>query len=544
MPIRALILTGGKHHDWSAASMIFTSALKSAGIESQHESNPGALASLASGNFQVVVLYTQGDFLDAPAVESLTKFVRNGGGLVAIHSANASITNDNLAKLIGSRFRGHGPRFEFTVKVSDPDHPIAHRIQPFRADDELYTLEKLTDFQPFLTTWADNKPLTLGYSKTEGKGRVVYLSNGHNVSTLSNPTFLQLFTRSVRYAAGEDWSNKTVKVAAIGYGGAFNMGKTHLESCNRARMKATAVCDLDPKRTATAKSELGEHVQTYNKVEDLLSKSDAEMCIVITPHNTHAPLAVQVLNSGRHVVTEKPFTINVPEATQIIDSARKNQKMATVFHNRRWDGDFMTIRDLVRSGAIGDVFKIECFMGSYGEPKSDWWRASKEITGGALHDWGAHFIDWILQLMPHKIESISGFFQKRMWHQASIEDHAEATVRFEGARLAHIEFSAMAAVGKQRFRILGTHGAIEQKGWDAKEGIKLISYKNGTKFEGIVPCQKDDWDGFYRNVADHLLVGEPLMVTAEQARKVIAVISLSEGSSKQGGAPIPLPFEQ
>ena len=137
---------------------------------------PAPFASLANGNFQVVVLYTQGDFLNAPAVETLTKFVRNSGGLLAIHSANASITSKPLAKLIGSRFKGHGPRLEFTVKISDPDHPIAHRIQPFRVDDELYALEKLTDFQPFLTTWADNKPLTLGYSKTEGKGRVDFTS--------------------------------------------------------------------------------------------------------------------------------------------------------------------------------------------------------------------------------------------------------------------------------------------------------------------------------------------------------------------------------
>jgi scyllo-inositol 2-dehydrogenase (NADP+) len=228
----------------------------------------------------------------------------------------------------------------------------------------------------------------------------------------------------------------------------------------------------------------------------------------------------------------------------VIETARRKQKMATVFHNRRWDGDFMTIRDVLRLGAIGEVYKIECYMGSYGEPKADWWRACKDISGGALHDWGAHFVDWILQLLPYKIESISGFFQKKLWMQSSNEDHAEATVRFEGGRLAHIEFSSISAVGKQRFRILGSKGAIEQKGWDAKDGIHVVSYHDGSKFDGTVPCQKDDWDGFYRNVADHLLLNEPLLVTPESARKVIAVISLAEKSSAQGGAPIALPFDQ
>jgi hypothetical protein len=87
-------------------------------------------------------------------------------------------------------------------------------------------------------------------------------------------------------------------------------------------------------------------------------------------------------------------------------------------------------------------------------------------------------------------------------------------------------------------------GGIEQKGWDAKDGIRVVSYKNGQKFDGVVPCMKDDWDGFYRNVADHLILGEPLAVTPESARKVIAVINLSEESSKKGGIPIKPPFEQ
>jgi hypothetical protein len=161
-----------------------------------------------------------------------------------------------------------------------------------------------------------------------------------------------------------------------------------------------------------------------------------------------------------------------------------------------------------------------------------------------MHDWGAHFVDWMLQLIPQRIESVSGWFQKRMWHQCSIEDHAEAHVRFEGHRMASLEMSSMSAVGKSRFRILGTHGAIHQKGWDAKDGIHVVSHKEGAVFDGVVPCAKSDWHGFYRNVADHLLVGEPLAVTPESARNVIAVISLAEQSSHRGGAPMELPFEQ
>ena len=475
----------------------------------------------------------------------LTKFVRGGGGLLGIHSASATNkTDDNYAKLLGSRFIGHGPVLDYEVNVSDADHPIAHRVQNFHIRDELYLLKPFGEFRTFLTGWWNGKAQPLGYSKDEGNGRVVYLANGHDPIAMSSKAFQKLLVRSVRYAAGENWKDKTINVAAIGYGGAFNMGKLHLEACKRSRMKPVAVCDLDLKRTATAKEELGQHIETYNDVSELLSKSNADLCIVITPHNTHAPLAVQCLEAGKHVVTEKPFTITIEESTRVIEAARAAKKMATVFHNRRWDGDFLTIRRLIEKGAIGDVFHIECFFGGYDEPTPTWWRSYKDISGGAMHDWGAHFVDWILQLMPHKIESISGDFAKRMWHQISIEDHTVAHVRFEGGRTATIEQSSIAAIGKSRFRILGTLGGIEQKGWDAKDGIDFVRIDDGQKITSNVPCLKDDWDGFYRNVADHLLLGEPLEVTPESARKVIAVIDLAEQSSKQGGTPLKLPFDQ
>jgi predicted dehydrogenase len=480
--------------------------------------------------------------LEAGEVEALANFVRNGGGLVALGDA-ARDASEAVTKLIGARIKSHSPLFDYCVDVRYREHPITHRIQDFRLEDELVLLEPKAEFRTLLSAWWQGTPVPLAFVRSEGKGRIVYLANSP-ARAFDRTGWKKVFTRSVRFAAGEDWSEKTVKVGVIGYGGAFNMGKLHAQSCERARMKPIAVCDVDPKRTATAKTELGEHIRTFTQVKDMLDKTDVEMCIVITPHNTHAPLSIQCLEAGRHVVTEKPYTITVDEATRVIETARRVKKVATVFHNRRWDGDYMTIKHIIDSGAIGEVFHIECFMGGYGEIKTDWWRSVKEISGGAFHDWGAHFCDWVLNLMPYKIESISGDFSKRMWHQVSIEDHTHALVRFKGGRTASIEQSSIAAIGKARFRILGTLGGIEQKGWDAKDGIRVVSYKNGQKFDGIVPCLKDDWDGFYRNVADHLILGEPLAVTPESARKVIAVINLSEESSKKGGVPIPVPFEQ
>ena len=216
--------------------------------------------------------------------------------------------------------------------------------------------------------------------------------------------------------------------------------------------------------------------------------------------------------------------------------------MATVFHNRRWDGDFRAVRRVVEGGQIGDVFSIECFFGSYEEPRTDWWRSYKNASGGAFYDWGAHFVDWVLQLMPHRIESVTGVFHKRKWHQVSNEDHCQALIRFEGGRTAYLEQSSLAAIGKARFRILGTEGGIEQ--WHGMDALKLVTFDHGTRLESKEPFLSDDWDAFYRNVADHLILGEPLAVTPQSARKVIGVINLAEESSRRGGMPMEVPFEQ
>ncbi len=519
-----------------------TTALTQAGFDATQTTDAGMLSSLGTGKFQVVVLYTFGDFLNDAAIESLAKFVRAGGGLVGIHTAIAtSPNNETLGKLFGARIV-KGYIGEHKITVSDPNHPIAHRVQDFRMDDELYVTEKKSDFHAFLSTSFEADQHPMGWTRSEGGGKVVYLGNGHTPGGLQHPTFKQLLTRSVRFAAGEDWSNRTLSCAAVGYGAQFSMAKQHLRSAEKARLTTKAICDIDAKRLEAASAEFGPTLQTYPSYDEMIQQCDAELIMVITPHNLHAPMAIKALAAGRHVVSEKPFTCTTAEATAVIDAAKKANRMATVFHNRRWDGDFVTIRDIVRTGVIGDVFHVECGFGSFGEPR-DWWRSYKEPSGGALFDWGAHFVDWILQIMPHKIESVSGDFKKLKYPAFSNEDFTSAHIRFEGGRSASVEQGCVNAIGKAKYRILGTNGGIEMLHGE-KEVIRVVSYKDGHRIESKYPIGTSDWDGFYRNVADHLLLGEPLIVTAESARKVIAVLDLAEQSSKQGGVPVKLPFEQ
>src|SRR5206468_13019860 len=135
---------------------------------------------------------------------------------------------------------------EFDVTVSDPKHPIAQRVQNYRIVDELYLLKPFDDFRVFLTAYYNGKPQPLGYTKSEGAGRVAYLANGHDPRALSHPTVRQMLIRAIRWSRGEEWADKTVKVGAIAYGGAFNMGKLHLESAPPPGLPPTAARDVHP----------------------------------------------------------------------------------------------------------------------------------------------------------------------------------------------------------------------------------------------------------------------------------------------------------
>jgi scyllo-inositol 2-dehydrogenase (NADP+) len=320
--------------------------------------------------------------------------------------------------------------------------------------------------------------------------------------------------------------SKQIRCAVIGYGGAFNMGKLHAESMNKAGMATVAACDLDPKRMEQAKTDLP-GIRTYTDIDKLLKDPEVDLVVVILPHNLHAPIAIKAAQAGKHVIVEKPMCITVAEADAMIDAANKSGVMLSVFHNRRWDGDFVTIRELIQKGMIGDVFHVEACMGGMHKPGT-WWRSDKAISGGAMFDWGAHIIDWCLHFVPSKIAGVDGYYHKLRWMESTNEDHTELVIRFHDGQTAQVEISALAAASKPRWRILGTKGAIVMEDW---QNIKVTVDHDGylAKFDVRVP--NSDWDAYYQNVADHLTNGANLVVKPEEARRIIAVIEAAEKSS-------------
>lgn len=328
---------------------------------------------------------------------------------------------------------------------------------------------------------------------------------------------------------------KEVRCALIGYGGAFNMGKLHGEQINAVPgMRVTAACDLDPKRMEQAAQDFP-GIETYSEVKALLKSPNVDLCVIILPHNLHAPVALQCLKAGKHVILEKPMCLTTAEAKAMIDLAKQKDLMLTVFHNRRHDGDYLTLKQAVADGLLGEIFSIEMWGGGYGNPGT-WWRANKKISGGTFYDWGAHYLDWLLNLVNSPVVNVNGYFQKRVWKESTNEDHVQALIRFANGTVANVQTSTIAFHQLPRWRVLGTKGAVVS----TDGAFEYYTEHGGVKVKGQIRYGKDHWERYYPNIGAHLLKGAELDVKPEESARTIAIMEAAEKSSKSGKAE-PLP---
>ncbi|MEM2905505.1 MAG: Gfo/Idh/MocA family oxidoreductase [Candidatus Bathyarchaeia archaeon] len=320
-----------------------------------------------------------------------------------------------------------------------------------------------------------------------------------------------------------------IRCAVLGYGPALNWGKAHCDFIKSTEgLELTAICDADPKRVEAAKRDFPE-AKTFTDLGKML-RGKVDLVTVVTPHNTHAPLALQCLEAKKHVIVEKPMCLTAEEATQMIDAARKAGVTLTVFHQRRHDGDFLAIRDVLQKGLIGDVFHVEAFLGGYAHP-GYWWRSDKKVSGGAFYDWGAHLLDWVLNLIPGRVLGVNGYFHKCVWKDVTNEDQVEATLRFDSGAVVDVQISSIARAGKPRWRILGAEGALVDEGGGK---FHVFTGLQGYEARLEVKYQQSDWPAYYRNIAAHLLQGAELDVKPEEARRVVAIIEAAEKSALTG----------
>ena len=192
--------------------------------------------------------------------------------------------------------------------------------------------------------------------------------------------------------------------AVIGYGGTFSEGKLHANALSTTQgLSLVGFYDIDPSRVKQAVTDFPS-AKGYGSLEELITDEDVYGAVVVTPHSTHRDIVVKLLEAGKAVVCEKPLSLTAKEADEMIEASRRSGAPFTVFQNRRWDGDYLTVKSAVESGILGDVFLYESTVQGYGEPVG--WRREKKYGGGMLYDWGAHLIDQALQLVKSKLLSV------------------------------------------------------------------------------------------------------------------------------------------
>lgn len=345
-------------------------------------------------------------------------------------------------------------------------------------------------------------------------------------------------------------SVKEIKCAVVGYGRNFNFGRMHcrwIMACSD--LKLAAVCDIDPISCDKAKKDFPQ-IEIYDSVEGMLKNAEIDLIAIVTPHNTHESIALECLKAGKHVLVDKAMATSVEGCTRMIAEAKRHNRSLAVFHNRRHDGNYRAIKELVDKGLIGDIFHVECCEERYGHP-GNWWYSSKEASGGVFFFWGPHAVDWVLNLIPSRVSSVTGFMHKKVWMDVAIEDEIRAYLLFKNGVTAAINYSTISCVRRPLWRILGTKGAIEDSGKGPIAGAtipgygeKLISHYSGSlqlvtvnrskTHESKVPYKESDWLSYYIDLAAHLLRGKPVPVSGEEGRRVVAVLETAEKSARSG----------
>jgi predicted dehydrogenase len=494
--------------------------------------------------------------LDAPLAtkeaDSIRRFLHQGGGAVCLHSTLAAQAAGVLADLVTSFPPTQTKLTELLVRP-DPGEPLLARMdREFRLVDRLQLLAEPPPGAAVLAraSWHYTDQV-VAFARRVGAGTLVHVGLGGSADAYRHPAFQQLVFRAIRHAAG-DSPRASLKVALVGYGA---IAREHAASVGDVPgFELEAICDRSAERRALAKDEFG--VATYASADELIRQGRTDVIVVGTPPNTHHEVALSALESGNHVVCEKPFALGVAAADRMIATAAALGRTLTVYQSRRWDPDFVALHRAVGSGAIGSPFYMEAFIGGYSHPCS-YWHSHEPISGGTIYDWGSHYFDWILQLFSSRVIAVTASAHKRVWHDVTNADQVRVHLLFaDGAEATFLQ-SDIAAALKPKWYLLGTGGAVvadwrqevlKARGWsgelveerlspaDSPAVLRLLRPDGqGGSHEELLSLPPRVPNGFYRNLADHLLLGEPLAVTAEEARGNVAIMEAASSSIAGGG---------
>ena len=344
----------------------------------------------------------------------------------------------------------------------------------------------------------------------------------------------------------------SIRTALVGYG----LGGRYFHAPYLAADPAFTLAAIVTSSAERAAAARAEHpgAEVVPDLSTLLARADEfglQLGVVSTPPTAHAAQASALLEAGLHVVVDKPVTVTAHEGQDLIALAERVGRSFIPFQNRRWDGDFLTLRALVEAGELGEVRRLESRFERWKPSEVKSWKAGSAATGvGVLYDLGAHLIDQAVQLLGPVGEAYAEVRALRPGQGA--DDDTFVALTHEGGAISHLWMSAVTPQPGPRFRVFGSQAGFTSHGLDPIEGQLVAGARigqpgfgqrtsdadalvgvHGGDGERSVPLLTGDHGAFYRGVAATLIHGAPPPV---QARDSVAVIELIETIHRDFGA--------
>lgn len=337
-----------------------------------------------------------------------------------------------------------------------------------------------------------------------------------------------------------------VRVALVGYGlGGSVFHAPLIEST--PGLELSAIVTSDPTRRAAASSRYPGAV-LLTGADGLLRHPEYGLVVVTTPNASHFEVAQAVLEMGISVVVDKPVTPSANEAVRLVETADRRGVAVIPFHNRRWDGDFMTVRDLIAAGKLGEVWRFESRFERWkpnADPARSWKQDRDQPGGGILYDRGSHLIDQALHLFGRP----RAVYAEQARHLSPLDDDAFIALTYDRGPAVHLWASSSAAQLGPRFRVLGSRAGYVKFGMDPQEeALRAGVVPGGADWTqepadvwgmlgtvgqaAPVRTRPGAYQDFYLGVADHLLRGAAPPVDMGDAVAGLKVIEAAMRSSE------------
>ena len=338
------------------------------------------------------------------------------------------------------------------------------------------------------------------------------------------------------------------RIAIIGLGG---MGTWHLNELETMdEPEVAGIWDIKESRRAYAASR---NVFVYDSLEALLADQTVDLVLIATPNDFHKPLAIAAMEAGKNVISEKPITLSSADLEEMIAASERTGKFLTVHQNRRWDEDFLTVKEILKEGKLGPVYRIESrVQGAHGIPGD--WRQEPEKGGGMILDWGVHLLDQAMLLYPDaKVSTVYATVTNVT--NTKVDDGFTADLGMSNGVHLIVEVGTSNFITLPRWVVLGTDGTAVIEDWhlngrlvcahgnDEKDVVPIITAAGLTKT--MAPRREDtiatfplpevhsDVRDFYRNVAAYLDGKADRIIKLPQVMRVMKLMEAIRQSAAE-----------